>query len=211
MLLVILDFVCWLSTTFHYLCTVTSTVHTYFTPRLHSAFTKYHASSAPQVRSFWKSLNIILNLLLSALSVSYRSVCLEFATCRSAESFHSKLSSRLSSSYKSYGEMVQCLHEYRLCVCIYSQIRLSQKRFSRTSRKSKLFFFPFIFIWFFWFFYFLCSLISQRISWISTKSNMFSLFHTRINCSQAFQVCFIAECSQIPIFWPLTSFATETP
>lgn len=32
MLLVTLDFVCWLSTTFHHLRTVTSTVHTYVTP-----------------------------------------------------------------------------------------------------------------------------------------------------------------------------------
>ena len=75
-------------------------------------------------------------------------------------------------------------HKYVISYLLYSRICLSQKQTSRTffsAFRPKLLF---------------VLLILERISRISTKSNMFSPFHTRISQSQASQVHFIVECPQ---------------
>ena len=80
--------------------TVISTVHSHFIFRLRSARIQYHASSDHKARGFWKTLNVIWNLLVSALSVSllHLSGILCPSVCGISSSLSSNLSSRLSFS-----------------------------------------------------------------------------------------------------------------
>ena len=108
---------------------VTWTAHSPLTFQLCSVHTNHCAPSHPQMRSFWKSRNTILNLLASVLSVSLFCL-LEFAACQFVESPHPlcvfKALLRTCLFQQAFPQIeLDCgfwwvfFSTYRLCVCTW--------------------------------------------------------------------------------------------